>query len=165
MLRLRPFKTCDADTIVSWVGDETAFRKWCADRYEDYPITGEDMAAHYRQFEDCDTFFPMTAFDESGVVGHLILRYTDEEKATVRLGFVIVDDRLRGRGLGKEMLGLAVRYAREFLGARRVTLGVFENNPAAMRCYLAAGFRETASDEEEYFSVMGEKWRCIEMEL
>ena len=29
---------------------------------------------------DSDTFFQMTAFDETGVVGHLIMRFTDEEK-------------------------------------------------------------------------------------
>lgn len=45
----------------------------------------------------------LTAFDESGVVGHLILRFTDEEQQTIRFGFVIVDDAKRGKGYGKEM--------------------------------------------------------------
>jgi hypothetical protein len=27
-----------------------------------------------------DNFYPMTAFDENGIIGHLIMRFTDEEK-------------------------------------------------------------------------------------
>lgn len=53
----------------------------------------------------------MTAFDETGVVGHLIMRFTDAEKTILRFGFVIVDDMKRGQGLGKEMLLLALKYA------------------------------------------------------
>lgn len=46
MLRLRPYKACDAKTIVSWIKDETAFRMWSADRFERYPMTQEDLNAH-----------------------------------------------------------------------------------------------------------------------
>ena len=28
MLRLRPYKKCDAKRIVSWIKDEISFRKW-----------------------------------------------------------------------------------------------------------------------------------------
>lgn len=57
----------------------------------------------------------MTAFDETGVVGHLIMRFTDEEKKTLRFGFVIVNDTKRGMGYGKEMLKLAIKYAFDIL--------------------------------------------------
>ena len=65
MLRLRPYKACDAQTIVSWIGDETAFRKWCADRFESYPITAEDLNRHYDAMADSDSFYEFTAFDIS----------------------------------------------------------------------------------------------------
>ena len=91
MLRLRPYKACDAQTIVSWIGDETMFRKWSADRFESYPITAEDLNRHYDRMADSDSFYEMTAFDETGVAGHLIMRFTDEKKTILRFGFVIVD--------------------------------------------------------------------------
>ena len=163
MLRLRPYKTCDAETIVSWIGDEFAFRQWCADRYDRYPITADDMNAHYGAFHGKDWFFPMTAFDEGGVVGHLIMRFTDDAKTTLRFGFVIVDRAKRGKGYGREMLLLAKKMAFEILGAKTVTLGVFENNPAALRCYLAAGFQLVPTDEPEYYHVLGEDWKCLEL--
>ena len=65
MIQLRPYEPCDADTIISWIGDEVAFRKWCADRYETYPITADDMNRQY-DAADHDRFFPMTAYDENG---------------------------------------------------------------------------------------------------
>lgn len=47
MLRLRPYKACDAKTIVSWCKDEISFRKWTSDRYESFPITEDDMNYKY----------------------------------------------------------------------------------------------------------------------
>lgn len=96
-----------------------------------------------------DNFYPMTAFDENGIVGHLIMRYTDEKKTTLRLGFVIVDDTKRGMGYGKEMISLSLKYAFEIYKAERVTIGVFENNMHAYYCYEAAGFKDV--ETEDYF--------------
>jgi len=39
MLKLRPYKPCDAETIVSWCKDEESFRRWTSDRYDSFPIT------------------------------------------------------------------------------------------------------------------------------
>ena len=163
MLRLRPYKKCDAGTVVSWLKDETTFRMWSADRYDHYPITAEDLNAHYEGFAYSDHFYEMTAFDETGVVGHMILRFTDPEKKSVRFGFVSVDDAKRGKGYGKQMLRLAIRYAFDILRAERITLGVFEGNESAFRCYRALGFRETG--ELESCMISGKEWIFREMEL
>ena len=165
MLRLRPYKACDAETVVSWIGDERAFRKWCGDRFETYPITADDLNRHYDAMAYADHFYEMTAFDETGVVGHMILRFIDAQKTVLRFGFVIVDPRRRGTGCGSAMLRLAARYAFDILKADKVTLGVFENNPAAYRCYRAVGFRECAAQEREVFHVLNEDWGCLELEI
>ena len=164
-LRLRPYKNCDAKHILSWIPDEMAFRKWSANKYEAYPITEKDINAQYMEQIDADNFYPMTAFDENGVVGHLILRFTDEEKQILRFGFIIVDDTKRGMGYGKKMLLLALKYAFEILKVSKVTLGVFENNPAAFSCYKSIGFKEAQPDKNQYWDILGEKWKVIEMEV
>ena len=165
MLRLRPYKDCDAETIVSWVGDERAFRKWCADRFDHYPITAEDLKRHYHAFDDSDDFFEMTAFDETGIVGHMIMRFTDAAKTTLRFGFVIVDSRKRGKGYGHRMLEAAKRYAFDILQVEKITLGVFENNEPAYHCYRAAGFRDVTGDPETEYAILGEQWKCRELAL
>lgn len=168
MKGLRPYKTADAQTIVSWCRDEETFRKWTSDRHDSFPITAEDMNRKYIDANgDCtepDNFYPMTAFDESGIFGHLILRYVGGDKSVLRIGFVIVDDAKRGRGYGKKMIEMAVKYAFEMLAAEKVTIGVFENNEPACFCYKAAGFRESAQSGE-ICELFGEKWRILELEI
>ena len=169
MLNLRPYKPQDAETILTWCKDEITFRKWTSDRYDSYPISAADMNKKYIDNNgDCsesDNFYPMTAFDESGIVGHLIMRYTDKEKKTLRFGFVIVDDAKRGMGYGKEMLKLALKYAFEILKVKKVTLGVFENNIPAYHCYKSAGFKDVELLEKIMCQVCGEMWSVLELEM
>lgn len=159
MLRLRPYDPSDANHVVGWIKDELSFRKWCADRLSHYPITADELNAHYADTDE--NFFVMTAFDDSGAVGQLIMRFLDEEKTHLRFGFIIVDDSRRGCGYGKGMLRLALEYAFRILKVNTVSLGVFENNPPAHHCYKAAGFRETGGSWE--CNIMGEVWKCIEL--
>lgn len=168
-LKLRPYKPEDAAAIVSWIKDERSFREWSANIYDSFPITAEDVNYTYLECnggcEEPDNFYPMTAVDANGPVGHLILRYTNAEKNVIRLGVIIVDDSKRGMGYGKSMVQMAVRYAFDMLKAEKITLGVFENNPSAYYCYKAAGFQETSMEEDMFYEILGEKWKCIEMEI
>lgn len=166
MLRLRPYKACDAQSITKWLGDEYAFRQWSADRYDKYPITADDMNAYYDRDKNNGRIFGMTAFDDTGIVGHFTLRFPDDDSLDeVRLGFVIVDDKKRRKGYGKELVFLAIRYAFDFVGADKVSLGVFENNQAAICCYRSCGFEEVEWDVTESYQCMGETWNCVEMEV
>lgn len=162
MLRLRPYKSSDAETIVQWLGDERAFRLWCADRYDHYPISPADMDAYYRAEEG---IYPMTAEDEGNILGHLTLRYMDQGQREVRLGFIIVDPVRRGRGCGRELVQLAARYAMLFLGAEIISLVAFEENIRAYTCYLAAGFKDVTEEQEGECTVLGENWHCRRLEL
>ena len=165
ILRLRPYKACDAQVITTWLKNEYAFRQWSADRYERYPITPEDMNLYYDKDRNNAGIWGMTAFCDTGVIGHFTMRYPDENSLDeIRLGFVIVDDKERGKGYGKEMVSLAVRYGFEFVGAKKISLGVFENNIAAISCYRACGFKEVKTEIPESYRCMGEVWNCIEME-
>ncbi len=161
MLRLRPYKPGDAEHIVKWCKDEYAFRQWSADRYPEFPITAEDMNRLYDNLE----IYGLTAFDETGVVGHLTMRFSRDGFDEVRFGFVIVDCEKRGRGYGKEMLSLAVKFAIEFLKVGKISLGVFENNTTALQCYKAVGFKVVKRDHVESYCCLGETWNCIEMEI
>lgn len=166
MIRLRPYKACDAQEIITWLDNEYAFRQWSADRYDHYPITSDDMNRYYEQDQFRDNIWGMTAFDGNGIVGHFIMRFPKENSFDeIRLGFVIVDYHKRGKGYGKEMLSLAIRYAFDFIKASKISLGVFENNEVARKCYEACGFKEVLLDETEHYECMGEVWNCIEMEL
>ena len=164
MLRLRPYRKSDADIIVGWIKDERTFRYWCADRFESYPITAADLNDQYDNSEGAENVFHFTAYDETGIAGHVNIRFPEPGNIdTVRLGYVILDDKRRGQGLGKEMTSLALRYAFEIMKAKRVTIGVFEENKAALKCYLSAGFKDTGTAYE--FAYHDEKWNCKELDI
>lgn len=158
---LRKYLPKDADTIVKWIKDERAFHYWCADRYPNFPISGDDINCYYRIFgEDMLIFTAIDAFDN--VIGHFTLRYPNKgDKKVLRLGFVIIDNKLRGKGIGKQMVSCAIDYAFKKLKADKLTLGVFESNLNAFYCYKSCGFIETGLTEQYICS--GETSNCIEM--
>jgi RimJ/RimL family protein N-acetyltransferase len=135
---------------------------WCADKFK-YPLTIEQLADYKKMYEEDEFGWSFTALNEEGVpVGHFLMTKADYKEQSVHLGFIIIDDKYRGKGYGKEMVRLAVKYAYEILGVRKVTLGVFDNNPAAHYCYQAAGFEDTKY-HENLFSYKNEKWGLYEM--
>ena len=157
-MQLRAFNPDDAETILSWCKDKHAFRLWSADRYKDFPALPEEMMEQYKG----DNMYPLTAVVDNHVIGHILLRYPSEDKTVIRFGFVIVDDSKRGKGYGKQMLHLAIDYAQQKLGAKRITLGVFCDNLSAVECYKSVGFRIIGKDS---YAIDGEDWESYEMKL
>ena len=164
-LILRTYQPSDAAVIASWLKSEYLMHQWCADRYERYPVTPEDMNTYHERNIDGQHSRALTMTDGDDIVGYITLRTPADNPAEQRLGFVIVDDSKRGCGLGKSLVSMAVKYAFETLGAAKVSLGVFENNSYAIRCYEAAGFHRVSLSETESYECLGETWNCIEMEL
>lgn len=161
-MRLRPFKTTDADIICTWLHDAVSIAKWSATHYT-YPLTAEQIMGYYHKTEADDKQWMMTATDDNGnVVGSLFLRRANYEESTIHFAFVVVSDKHRGEGLGTQMISLAVKYCTEILGIKKITLSVFENNPQAQRCYEAVGFVKTEFLENT-FTFEGKGWNLYNM--
>ena len=58
------------------------------------------------------------------------------------------------------MLSLAIQYAFDFVKVKKISLGVFENNEAAIKCYEACGFKRVKLETVESYRCMGEVWNC-----
>ena len=146
---LRNYKKEDAPIVAGWLRSEEELYKWSADRFNKFPLSGEDINENYAPQLETGRFIPLTAIDDNGeAVGHFIIRYPrDDDDSSVRFGFVIIDPALRGKGYGKELLRLGTEYVKKNLNATRIDLGVFENNESARHCYEAAGFTEYARRE------------------
>ena len=156
MMTLRPFNINDAETILSWCKDKHAFRLWSADRYKDFPAKPEEMMEQY----EGENMYPLTAVVGEEIVGHILLRFPSEDKSVIRFGFVIVDDSKRGMGYGRRLLQLAIDHACNQMGVKTITLGVFADNPSALKCYQSVGFKITGEDS---YMIDGEKWKGYEM--
>lgn len=164
MMILRDFKKEDAQIITRWLRSEEELYKWSADRFNKYPLSGEDINDNYASQLETGRFIPLTAVDDNeDIIGHFIIRYPrDDDDSSVRFGFVIVSPEFRGKGYGKELLKLGIEYVKENMTATRIDLGVFENNESARHCYEATGFRSYARRE---FKMPIGIWNCVDMEL
>ena len=161
MLRLRPFRSPDAKEIINWTSESKEFYKWTAGIMGEYPVTEKRLLEAVSAREDNTKYFPLVAFDEDGLAVFFTVRTPGEDDRKVRFGFVIVNPSKRGKGYGKQMLKLGLKFMFEIYGADEVGLGVFDNNPAAYNCYKSVGFKEIGIKKE--YELCGEKWTCIEM--
>lgn len=160
-LGLRRYEPADGDVVAGWFRRERTMRLWSANRYGHFPITGADINSHYDEYRDNPDFQAFMACNETGAVGHFAL--LRREPGEVRVLYVVVDDSLRGRGYGRQMMELCARYAFESFGAEKLTLCVFARNENARRCYEKVGFREVPGART--VRLMGEDWLCLEMAL
>ena len=169
MLRIRPYKSCDAKKIVTWHKDEKTFLYWGGNLIGSFPLSAEQLDDMYMKknglCEEEDNFYPMTAFDDDGIVGSFIMRYIKGDKKKLRFGWVINDPEKRGKGYGKAMLQLGFLYAFEVLHADKVTIGVYEDNLPAYKCYESIGFHKGGELEDHYEDVLGEKCKVVELEI
>lgn len=158
MIRLRPYNVNDADKILCWSNDERAFYKWSAGVLGEYPITKEE-------FGFVNNLMAFAVIDDDKIVGFFTMRRPTESYDELRFGFVIVDPEMRGKGYGKTMLQLGITFAKEIFGAKKISLGVFKNNKAAYHCYKAVGFKDIVLEKTEKCFLLGEEWKCLELEM
>lgn len=83
------------------------------------------------------------AFDDGQLVGAVALEFSPRPKTRHKahlIGMYMLEE-WRGKGLGRQLLDLALSHARQQPGVEVVTLTVTEGNAAAIALYEAAGFR------------------------
>ncbi len=162
MVRLRPYKSCDAKVIVNWINSEEDFVKWCANNIQ-YPFTEESLNILEESRRDDDKSLLFTATDEKGIpIGFMSMTKADYERDCIYFVFVIVDSTLRNKGYGEQMLKKAIKYVFEILNVSRITLQVFDNNPGAHACYRKVGFADKKYWETT-FRYKNELWGCYDM--
>jgi RimJ/RimL family protein N-acetyltransferase len=71
---------------------------------------------------------------------------TDEGDGKGRIRWVLLDPKVRGLGLGRELVGRAVERARE-LGMKRLELDTFSELTNAAKIYRGLGFRVVSARE------------------
>ncbi len=156
MITFRPYKNKDAEKIKGWLKNEKSFRLWCADRFKNYPLSLEEFNNIYKSGE----LSGFIAQDGDKTIGHLFMQKLGQNK--YKFGLIIVDDSLRGKGYGKSMLLSAIDYAKNNLGAKIITLSVFDNNVSAFECYKKLGFSENGKYTE--YNLFGQTHKYIELE-
>lgn len=167
MLKLREFRSSDANTIAKWIKDEYTFDLWSAGKYKSFPVSGNDILEYLKKHTDCRSF---TAYDEQSEDGKndisgYFTASTLQDESSILLGSIIVDPQKRGKGYGKQMLLLATNLLFKSENINRIVIKVFLQNKPAIKCYTSCSFNVVANSAADEFYHISEKWELIEMEL
>jgi RimJ/RimL family protein N-acetyltransferase len=84
--------------------------------------------------------FSVRTLDEDKYIGFFVL-WVDLIHSEAWVGIGIGDREFWGKGYGTDMMKLCLQYAFTELNVHRVSLGLHEYNPRALRTYEKAGFR------------------------
>jgi len=162
VLRIRPYKTKDAESIQTWIRTKEEHALWCANLI-DFPLTEERMEVMRHEYNQHGEGGMYTALNTEGVpVGFFAVMRADYKTNNAHLGFIVVAPELRGHGYGKEIVHKAVHYCFCILSMSSVTLKVYDVNKAAYYCYQAVGFVDvTHNDRTLVFE--GESWGSKDM--
>ena len=149
----------DFDVIRTWITDERTHMMWCADLVP-YPLEKEKLRLFLSEISGKFGDSPFVAADDEGRVVGFYCYSLNHETHEGMLKFVIVDASVRGKGIGKEMIRIAVRKAFSDSEALAVQLNVFSENAGARRCYEGVGFTERKNTPDT-FRYKDESWgRC-----
>ena len=159
-MRIRPYLECkDFDAIKGWITDERTHAFWCAG-HTNFPLEKEDFSTLLKEIAEMYGDAPFVATTDEGEVVGFFCYGLNYEKNEGMLKFVMVDGSKRGRGIGKEMIKLALKYAFEITKANTVQLNVFPENERAKKCYESIGFVER-NTTQGCFKFKDESWsRC-----
>lgn len=140
MIELQPFTDGDIDRLIGWFPTPESLFVWTATTFE-YPLTREQVK---KFVDECRArgdrqFFK--AVSDGEVFGHIELGAIDHRNKSLRIGRVVIDPALRGRGLGAGMMRAAVERSFEELKMHRVELWVLDDNRRAIAAYERVGFQ------------------------
>ncbi len=129
------------ESYLSWLNDEETTRGLASGVF---PSTIEDLKRFVESvvsnrnvvmFAICDN-------ESNEHIGNIKLDQFDWVSRTCELGLLIGNKKYWGRGIGYEVCKLTLEYAFTDLNVRKVSLAVYENNPAAIRLYEKLGFQK-----------------------
>ncbi len=149
----------DFDVVKTWITDERTYMMWCANLVP-YPLEKEKLRSFLSEIAGKFGDIPFVAVDDEGHVVGFYCYSLNHETHEGMLKFVMVDASVRGKGIRKEMIKLAVQNAFSDSDALAVQLNVFPENARAKRCYEGVGFTERQNTSDA-FKYKDESWgRC-----
>ncbi|MBA3029093.1 MAG: GNAT family N-acetyltransferase [Desulfobacteraceae bacterium] len=166
MLTLQKFNENDFAGLIAEVPDARFLLQWSGPKYV-YPLDDAQLQATVKQSTGDQASFRVFKAVVSGTLetaGHIQLMNINYPAATCVLGRVLIFSKHRGKGLGKDLVSLAVHEAFDNLHLNEITLNVFDFNASAIATYRSIGFVEYQF-EPKARPFQGEKWNVIKMKI
>lgn len=169
MIRLEYFGPADFAQLINWITDEHLMANWSGSMFR-FPLTEEALEWYISNTNGAEApeAYIYKAIDaQTGeVVGHISLGGISQKNSAARISRVLVGHTAaRGKGYCTAMIRAVLRIAFEELKLHRVTLGVYDFNAPAIRCYQKAGMQVEGTMRDVLKRGEGEYWSLIEMSM
>jgi diamine N-acetyltransferase len=129
------------------------------------PVTAEWITARYESGTAADGLILFAIYERATMrpIGVTNFHSVEYRNRTAEFVIFIGEQAARGKGYGTETARLMLDYAFTALGLHNVMLAVYAYNPAAIRAYQKAGFRECGRWRQSVW-MGGRPWDIIYME-
>ena len=143
MIKLEPFGPNDFQQLINWIDNEELLIQWCGSLFS-FPLTTKSLEWYVKDtnvINESDAFVYKAVDDETGeVVGHISLGGLSWKNRSSRISRVLVSPDALQKGICQQMTRAVLKIGFEELALHRIGLGVYDNNKAALNCYLKSGF-------------------------
>ena len=177
MITLEPFGPADFSQLMDWVNEERLMKEWSGSMFS-FPLTESGLAWYVEgsnDMKDPNVFVYKAVDSKTGItVGHISLGGISLRDRAGRITRVLVGNTTeRRRGICQGMVKALLRIGFEDLKLHRISLGVYDFNQAAIKCYLKAGFqqegvlRDVVKHGDDYWTliemgILEDEWRALQ---
>lgn len=168
MIKLKYLEKKDFKKIVEWNNNKSAeyLLQWSGPMYK-HPLTEEQIEEFFLrevQKDNSNVFvYKIILVESNEIIGTVELREIDKDnKVGCVCRFLIGEENIRGRGIGKLVLEKILKIGFEELKFEKIMLRVFDFNHRAIKCYENAGFEKEKFLENARKSENG-YWNLYEM--
>ncbi len=166
MIRLRPLREADCDTIHGW----RTLPEVADYMYSDHEITLDE---HRRWFQsirsDPSCIYQIIELDGDGV-GVVYITGIDQKNRRCSWGFYLASPAVRGRGVGSFVEYSVLEHVFSELGLNKLCCEVFTSNPAVIKMHESFGFQHEGLYRRHIFkkgsfhdvvalAILAEDWR------
>ncbi len=177
MIKLEYFDSGDFDQLIEWIDSEELLINWAGSLFS-FPLNHKSMEWYLKGANDLAEsdalIYRVVDANINEVVGHISLGGISRKNRSARISRVLIGSgNHKGKGYCKDMIKAVIRIGFEDLNLHRISLGVYDFNQAALKCYQAAGFiiegknRDVLRHKEEWWSlvdmsILEDEWRQMQ---
>lgn len=169
MVKLEYFGKEDFKQLLEWIPNEHLLMNWAGSLFR-YPLTEESLEWYIEdtnEIESSDVFVYKAIDTATGkTVGHISLGGISRKNNSARISRVLVgNDTERGKGYCRGMVNSILKIGFEDLKLHRISLGVYDFNRAAIRCYESCGFVKEGLFRDVLLYEDNTYWSLLEMSI
>lgn len=143
MVRLEQFEPEDFQQLIDWIDSEAVMTSWSGNLFR-YPLTERSLKWYIKDtnvFKKSAAYVYKVTDEDNNAIGHISLGSISWTNRSARVTRVLLGNNgQRGKGCCRQMVEAVLKIAFEDLNMHRVSLGVYSENIAAIKCYEKSGF-------------------------